>query len=300
MSVSGHSLAWAVPLVVVGLLSQSAPQRHDKAFWRDILERRAGPPAGESLPALLDELSAYLGSPDPELRDDIGYTVLVRWIYSNKAVPADERRRLLAEWTANLTKGIGEQGTDSIFRRSFSALALGVLAALDNDAPFLDRAEFDRLLAAALTYLEGERDVRGFDPVKGWMHSAAHTADLIKFLARSRHLQPAQQASILGAITDKMTSAGSVFTHGEGERLARAVLSLAARPDLDEAGFKRWATDMAKAAPSGPPTPATLAAGENRKHLLVSLHALLSVDQRDAASMTVSRAIVLAALKGER
>jgi len=300
MFVPGHLSALVLSGVMFALVSQSAPTTHPKSFWRDIVERRSAPPAGQPLPALLQELSGYLGSADPELRDDIGYTVLARWIYVDKVVSVEERRRLLAQWSGNLARGIGEEGTDSVFRRSFSALALGVLAALDNEAAYLDQPEFDRFLTAAIAYLRDERDLRGFDPGKGWMHSTAHTADLLKFLARSRHLQPAQQTLILGAITDKLSRAGSVYTHGEDERLARAVLSIAARSDLDEAGFRRWAADTARPAEAGPQTPATLAAGQNRKHLLVSLHALLSVDARNTPSMQAARAILLSALKGER
>jgi hypothetical protein len=65
-----------------------------------------------------------------------------------------------------------------------------VIAARDNDAPFLTPPEFDGLLEHALAYFHDERDTRGFDAVKGWMHSAAHTSDLLKFLARSSRLRP--------------------------------------------------------------------------------------------------------------
>jgi hypothetical protein len=34
-------------------------------------------------------------------------------------------------------------------------------------------------------YLRDERDLRGFDPKKGWMHATAHTADLLAELSRS-------------------------------------------------------------------------------------------------------------------
>jgi uncharacterized protein DUF2785 len=49
------------------------------------------------------------------------------------------------------------------------------------------------LLAAALAYLRDERDTRGFDPAKGWIHSTAHTADLVAALARNPQFTPADQ-----------------------------------------------------------------------------------------------------------
>jgi hypothetical protein len=289
----------AACLAVLALAPSAASQSagHDKAFWQGIVKNKYALPAGEPLPALVRELSGYLGSSDPELRDDIGYSTLVAWIYRQKVVPIEMRRALLAEWTANLRTGIGTRGTDTIFLRSFSALALGIFAALDNDAAWLEPAEFNALLTAALTYLRDEVDVRGFDPAKGWMHSAAHTADLLKFLARSRHLQPGQQAVVLDAVLDKMSRTEEVFTHGEDERLARAVLSIAARPDFDEAAFGRWAAKFVPLGGRGAPTPASLATTQNRKNLAVAVYSVLSADARDLPSIPAARAIMLATLK---
>lgn len=289
----------AAVMAVLALTTASASQTagHDKTWWKQIAANKYVPPAGEPLPPLVRELSGYLGSPDPELRDDIGYTTLVAWIYRQKIVPVEMRRGLLTEWTGNLRTGIGSRGTDAVFLRSFSALALGIHAALDNDAPWLDRAEFNTLLTAALAYLRDEVDVRGFDAKKGWMHSAAHTADLLKFLARSRHLEPGQQALVLDAILDKVSRTEEVFTHGEDERLARAVLSIAARTDFDEAGFGRWAAKFVPLGGRGAPTPASLATTQNRKNLAVAVHTVLATDARDLPSIQSTRAIMLATLK---
>ena len=58
-----------------------------------------------------------------------------------------------------------------------------------------------------MNYLKDEQDVRGFDARLGWLHSVAHTADLLKFLARSPHLQVQEQAVVLKAIADQAGSA---------------------------------------------------------------------------------------------
>lgn len=289
--------AACVAVLTLAPLLASQGAGHDKAFWQGIVKNKYVPPVGEPLPPLVRELSGYLASRDPELRDDIGYSTLVAWIYRQKVVPVETRRTLLAEWTANLRTGIGTRGADTIFVRSFSALALGILAALDNDAPWLERAEFNGLLTATLAYLRDEVDVRGFDPAKGWMHSTAHTADLLKFLARSRHMEPGHQAVVLDAVLDKMSRTEEAFTHGEDERLARAVLSIAARTDFDEAAFGRWAAKFVPLGGRGAPTPAGLATSQNRKNLAVAVHAVLSADARDLPSIAAARAIMLATLR---
>jgi hypothetical protein len=161
---------------------QSGAAARDKTFWQAVAAKEFALPAGVPLPTLLDELTQMLGHVDPELRDDLAYSTLANWIYRQRNVPVDERVRLLGAWEKNLAAGVGETNTDAVLGRSFSALALGVLVILDNEAAYLDRGQFEHLLSASLTYLREERDVRGFDARVGWMHSVAHTADLIKFL----------------------------------------------------------------------------------------------------------------------
>ena len=60
--------------------SQAAPA-HDKAFWRAIAAAKFDVPAGATAPKLAAELLATLGSPDPELRDDLALSILTSWIY---------------------------------------------------------------------------------------------------------------------------------------------------------------------------------------------------------------------------
>ncbi|HEX9852968.1 MAG TPA: DUF2785 domain-containing protein, partial [Woeseiaceae bacterium] len=151
----------AVP--VTGLSETQSQGAHDKSWWQAVIADDFTPPEDRPLSSLTQELSDYLASTDPELRDDIAYSLLTQWMYVKRIVPPALRTALIADWTENLKHGIGERGTESIFRRSFSALMLSVVTALDNEAPYLDKAAFDGLLDAGLTYLRDERDTRGFD-----------------------------------------------------------------------------------------------------------------------------------------
>jgi hypothetical protein len=47
---------------------------HDREFWRAIAKNRYAVPDGQPVFPLLRELSGYLGSRDPELRDDLAYS----------------------------------------------------------------------------------------------------------------------------------------------------------------------------------------------------------------------------------
>lgn len=289
-------------LLITAAVSAVSPQGyasplHDKAYWRAVIANDFEPHGDVPPASLLPELSGYLGSPDPELRDEIGYSVLTQWIYVKRLVPAGILQGLVAGWRSNLSRGIGERGADTVFLRSFSALMLSVAAALDNKAPWLDEAGFDGLLADALAYLREERDTRGFDEEKGWIHSVAHTADLLKFLARSRFLEPGDQAAILNGIADKLDAVDHVLVRGEDERLAHVIVSVVARPDADTAAFGTFLERLRPARLAGLPTRSELAVNQNRKNLAVSLHALLSTGPGKTGSTKRAREQLLKLLE---
>lgn len=281
-------------LLLAGSVAAQVPR--DAAGWRAWLGPNAPAPAADALPQLLAGLTSLLDSPDPELRDDIAYGLLAKWLVRDRIVPIESRRTLLGAWLTKLRVTPGAP-PDAALGRSFAALCLGLLVALDNQDPWLSPAEFERVLANALEYLRAEADVRGFDARLGWVHSVAHTADLLKFLARSEHLQPAGQATVLAAIADKLTATTVPLTCGEDERLARAVLALAAREDFAAPAFAAWLPTAWPARPPGTSSLAELAREHNRRHLLVSLHALLAVEARPAASLPAAREALAAHLR---
>lgn len=277
----------------------SAAVSHDRAFWRSIVEHDYALPTPErsgtmspgpapvaptaEIELLVRELAGYLSSPDPELRDAFGYSILTAWIL-NQRVPPDIIRQLMTEWSAGLRQDIGSTNTDAVFRRSFSVLMLSVVVAHDNTATFLDAAEVQGLLAAALAYLRDERDLRGYDARNGWMHSAAHTADLLKFLARSRFLAAADQRPLLDAIALKMHESSIVFTDGEDGRFARAILSIVNRKDFDVDGFTDWVKRSTPTPPGTPlPDPAVLRARQNIVNLFAKLEILLTLQELAAS-----------------
>lgn len=275
----------------------SAPP-HSLAFWKAIVEHESTPPDGADMPALARELVDLLASPDPVLRDEIGYSVLTAWIYQKRILEPNAIRLIADRLLTNLLLGIGEQNNDGVFQRSFSALMLSVIVARDNAAPYLTAADLRRIEGSALRYLADEADVRGYDPVKGWMHSAAHTADLLKFVARSRFLEPAGQTMILDGIGRKLVTAPVVFTHGEDERFARAVLSVINRQDFDRDGFRAWLT-RTKPAPirTALPPREQLTATQNVKNLFAKLEVLLSQDPQAPEPIQFARDALRAALK---
>lgn len=232
--------------ILVGRLpaQQPANRAHDKPFWRSIVANKYQIPPNEKPFALAQELSGYLASADSELRDDLAYAILTVWIVNQQQFSPAELLQLEKEWSANLRSGIGERGTDSVFKRSFSALCLASIAERELKTPFLGEQKFRDVLAQAVAYLHDERDVRGFDSSKGWIHSAAHTADLLAALAENPFFTKQDQSSVLTAIAQRLATAGEVFTYGEQDRLANVVAAICMRNDFDVDAFQKWLMEM--------------------------------------------------------
>lgn len=275
------SLLAALPTGSAG--AAAVPPVHDRAFWVQ-LRQDCRVPKGESAAALVDEAVALQSSRDPFWRDRIGYEVVMRCVYREHRLSPDERRRLVDTLVANLWRGIGESGTDTVLLRSFSMLDLSVVQALEVQDPVLDDAGFHALLDAALAYLQHEKDARGFDAEAGWIHATAHTADLFKYLARDPRFTPADQARVLEAFWIKATTSDTPgWDYGEDERLASALLSVTRRSDFDVAGFEDW---LARFAPleknfwdQGAPDLDGIEATQNARELLKSLYVQLSLEQ---------------------
>jgi len=217
----------------------------DKIFWKSIQKNDFAVPQGYTVDQLTPELLTYLGSPDPELRDDFTLPILAYWMYRGHFTPADQRR-MIASLGENLTKGIGEDDADSVFLRSFSALLLAEMVNFDNKHPYLEETEVRMLLLQALAYLGAEQDGRGYITGKGWAHACAHTADWLMVLARNQHIGKADLERILKGISAKILSVNNpVYIHDEDERLVNTVGEVLNRDILSTEYLFSWLEGIA-------------------------------------------------------
>ena len=109
----------------------------DKEFWVSISRNEYRIPEGQTLENLTDILFSYLGSTDPELRDEIAYLVYANWmgmdLYSSRSI-----RSQVDVLLSNLEKGIGETNSDTVFLRTFSVLFLAEMVQNDTRKPALE------------------------------------------------------------------------------------------------------------------------------------------------------------------
>jgi hypothetical protein len=281
--------------------SVAADQRpRDRADWVALAKGGYVLAEGQRAVDLLLEMNALLGATDPVLRDEVAFGAAERWIRDGK-LSASELRQLRDVWLANTADGVNTPGDDRVFKRSFSALSLSLIAARDLTTPFLEPAEVQAFFDRMLAYLGAESDVRGFDPVRGWMHSVAHTSDVLKFLARNPKLSSGADTRLLGAVKDKIVASPTVFTWGENDRMALALQSAVRRPDADPAAIlawtEHWVGEHKQLWGGGPHVDAgRFARVENAKQVMRSLHSALSMEARPTPAGDSARQIVLAAL----
>jgi uncharacterized protein DUF2785 len=230
-------------ILIVALLhvpTLAALGKHDVAFWKAIKEHNFAVPEHESVGGLTLEIADLAAETDPTLRDECGYEILAAWIYRDNLLSAEQLDALRRKLLLPMISHIGEPENDTIFRRSFSALYMSILAAQDLRTPFLSAAAFKETLDTALRCYASEKDLRGYVPKKGWAHATAHVADLLKFLARNPQLSPEDQKRIVMAMAQRCRTAPSVFVWGEDARIAAALLSIVDRKDFDASVFDGW------------------------------------------------------------
>ena len=174
------------------------------------------------------EIFDHLGSPDPELRDELGLTALGTWIVDQGRLTPDEVRELgrRALGDEGIRHRLGASGDDSVFRRSFSLLVLAILLYADNARGYLEEMEWREIVEALVAYCELERDLRGFVRERGWAHAVAHASDVVDECVKSRFSSSEICERLLAALDRLVAHGDEVFQAEEDERIAIALAAM--------------------------------------------------------------------------
>jgi len=178
-----------------------------------------------------------------------------------------------------LEVGLGDLGADTVFRRSFSVLILGACIDRDNAVELLPAGKLMEWGDRVATWYVRERDLRGYVEGKGWAHAAAHGADALAALARSRHFALPELTVLLDVMADRLLlPSGNLLVTGEPDRMAAAVMAVLGRNLVPLSILEPWVSRLAHAAdrPAGAtvnPYPQTLGV----QSFLRALHLQLSV-----------------------
>ena len=214
--------------------------------WRHVSAADFSVPADRRLSDLTAELTELLGTPDSELRE-LALAVLCTWI--ERGVYDDLLPGLGDGIATGLLTGIGESGTDSVFRRSFSALVVAEVIDRDTRMPRVTRTKVHEWGDRLATWFLMERDERGWVADQGWAHAIAHGADAFGALARSPRCGPGELLVVLDVIGDRVTRAPeAVWYSGEHDRLAMTTLHVLRRGLVPNELVEGWIERIADAA----------------------------------------------------
>jgi len=268
------------------------------SYWRNVHAEGLAVPSDRPLDELTAELTRMLGDPDPALRDGTAYPALMTWI--ERGVYDDLLAGLGDGMASGLLVGIGERDTDSVFRRSFSALVLGECIARDNDRPLLPGGKILEWGDRLTTWMLRERDLRGWVPGKGWAHAVSHGADTMAILARSPHLATPELTVLLDVVADRLLlPVDRLFSSGEGDRLAFATVAILRRNVVPLRVLEPWIARIAASAGtrSSYDERDPYLAGGNAEAFLRALYLQLSLGARPPQVRSDLLLVVVDALK---
>lgn len=247
------------------------------AFWEQVVADGRQVPADRPLDEMTAELTRMLGDPDPHLRDEIAYPTLATWV--GEGVYDDLLAGFGDGMCAGLRTGLGESGTDTVFRRSFSALL--VTECIDRDAE-RGLVPVDVVLGwgdRVAGWFLRERDLRGFVPGKGWAHAVAHGADAVGALARHPRLGGLELTVLLDVLADRLLEpTEELWVCGETDRMALATMHVLRRNVLGLDVLEPWVNRIATAAtPRGDARHNAFLVAGNAQGYLRSLHLQLAL-----------------------
>lgn len=266
----------------------------ESAFWERVVAEGRRVPEDRPLADLTSELTAMLGDPDPRRRDSIAYDVLATWI--DQGVYDELLEGLGDGMATGLRVGLGERDTDTVFRRSFSALVLAECVTRANEAHLLPPEVLLRWGDHVMSWLVRERDLRGFVPGKGWAHAVAHGADALRALAAAPSFGRLELTVLLDVVADRLLGTPRVhLVHGEVDRLAGAVMTVLRRDVVGLDVVEPWLARLgaaAAASPGGGPEEGPDERAGNVQAFLRALHLQVAL----AANPPACRADLLLAL----
>ena len=209
-------------------------------YWDQVQAAGFEVPDDRPLDDLTAELTTMLGSTSPEVRDGTAYPALATWI--DRGVYDDLLTGLGDGMVTGLAVGQGESGTDTVFRRSFSALVLAECLERDNDQHLLPAAKVMEWGDRIATWFLTEADTRGFVPGKGWAHAIAHGADTIGALGESPHLAGPEHGVMLDVLAERLLqqSPEEPLAAGEPDRMAHAAMRILRRNTLGTDALEPW------------------------------------------------------------
>ncbi|GKU76607.1 DUF2785 domain-containing protein [Paenibacillus sp. L3-i20] len=251
---------------------------------KDEYQLREGEQHQDFLPLLLQ----YIGDAQPELRDNLIYPMFYMWIKEENRFSGEELRNLLSVLIDenHLFYNIGSEEDQSVFTRTFSALPIALIVQRHRQNPFLNQTEIEQLMQAMLRYYKEEKDLRGYQPVGGWAHSASHGADVFVELVQCKESSVAMLHEVLVAISSMLQNGRHIFSDEDDERMVNIVDTMIDKELLPHQEIAAWISSLAQCCDL-PRSRTQVIARVNSKNFVRSLYFRRGQDSRGNELNTV-------------
>ncbi|USK52866.1 DUF2785 domain-containing protein [Cytobacillus solani] len=205
---------------------------------------------GEEVQDFVTQMLQYIGDPQPELRDDLIYTTFQKWIFEMNKFTDEELRNLLSILIdkQHLLYHLGNAGDLTVLTRAFSVLPIALILHRHLKQPFLAFSDFQAVKNALLRFYKEEKDLRGYLPVEGWAHSAAHGADALEELIQCPESDMSLQLEVLDVIKGMLHNGIYIFCDEEDERIASIVDTMIVKNLIPNEKITDWLISLADCA----------------------------------------------------
>ncbi|MCL6457074.1 MAG: DUF2785 domain-containing protein [Gorillibacterium sp.] len=193
---------------------------------------------------LLSQMLEHIGVVDAELRDNLIYSAFARLVDEN-ILTSPQLEHLLAVSIddQHLFYRMGEEGTDSVFTRTFSALSACLVLEKDREQSSLPHDLVASAINRSMLYLHNEEDTRGFVVGKGWAHSIAHGADLLTAAIKHPSFIGHSYLEYLEVISVCLLNKATVYMDNEEDRLICAIEALLGQ-GMGDSLLVQWIEDL--------------------------------------------------------
>jgi hypothetical protein len=187
------------------------------------------------------EMMHNIGSIDHELRDKLIYTTSFYLISGNRFT-IDELENLLniSLDSSHLFYKLYDKDEDAVFKRTFSVLIVALIINEHRKENFLSEKVLYEVKDKLIEYMLNETDVRGYIEIKGWAHSAAHTADALDELVQCLCFNKTDLIDVLNSIKAKVCIGYYVYVDEESERMVTVVENSFNRKQLSNSEIIEW------------------------------------------------------------
>ena len=217
----------------------------DKQRWQQYITSQFTDTEADTT-ELVNRLYACLASPEPAIRDDIGYqglSVLLRQATPSQPVVLALFERLSTDIAAHVND------PHSVFL-PFAVLAYSEVIRTDRISPVLTTEQRQQAINIISTYLEKQTDYRGFSEQVGWRHGLAHAADVVLQLALNPALTHDQIQQSAAMLLQHISPLGApALTDGEPYRMARAIAYLMLREEVSVTVWQEMLREYGKPSP---------------------------------------------------